>query len=175
MQIPSQGNKRSPIAISEPLLVAATAVCMATADTSRQMPRASSSHLIGKQCGCSSLNCSIHSLFQPPSPADVTADLNQESQQELLLQMQQQQQQQLADAGWCTTSRNDATAVPDAPACDGCAATRDARATDRSRPEPRRAEAARPPRATRARDTRRSRRANDDARDGVTDRGARRA
>ena len=59
--------------------------------------------------------------------------------------------------------------------CDGCAATRDARATDRSRPEPRRAEAARPPRATRARDTRRSRRANDDARDGVTDRGARRA
>ena len=55
--------------------------------------------------------------------------------------------------------------------CDGCAATRDARATDRSRPEPRRAEAARPPRATRARDTRRSRRANDDARDGVTDRG----
>lgn len=43
---------------------------------------------------CGHAPCSIHSLFQPPSPADVTSDLQDHNQQEQLLNSMQQQQQE---------------------------------------------------------------------------------
>ena len=40
---------------------------------------------------CSDAPCPIHSLFQPPSPADVTSDLQDHNQQQQLLKQMQQQ------------------------------------------------------------------------------------
>ena len=74
---------------------------MAAATTKQAMPPCTAG--ASGRCGRGCTGCSIHSLFQPPSPADVTDSLNQESGEALLLQMQQQQQQQLADAGWRAT------------------------------------------------------------------------
>ena len=55
-------------------------------------PLQPSSSLAEPRCGHAP--CSIHSLFQPPSPADVTSDLQDHNQQERLLTKLQQQHQE---------------------------------------------------------------------------------